>query len=151
MVVSSCASDTGEPTMEYVPPPDGPPAASSEFLAFVDGREYAAWTCELAPHPAREPSPHGMNRICQNSIATAARDGSGPWPVGAASVKEQYDGGGNVFAFEISLKERSGSGPEAWRFWRGQGTRVTNDAVGASFCSNCHEGADRDFVFTVVR
>ena len=140
-------SDAGP---SFPTPAEGPPANPAEFAAWLAGGEYLTWNCEPDPHPARAPSPHGMNRICQNSIADAAFETTGAYPPGAAWVKEQYSGG-VIFAIEISRRENNGTGPTAWRFWRGQGpgyAAVTQNAVAQPFCAGCHTMGDRDFVFS---
>lgn len=139
--------------------PDGPdlavrpPTDPTTWGAWLDTGNYLAWHCEDEPHPAREPSPHGMNRICQNSIVTQALSGNGNYPVDSSMVKEQYNGSGEIFAVEISLRETDAEGNDAWRFWRGTGEQfdtITNNRTGSNFCSDCHTDADRDFIFTNV-
>src|SRR5262245_23751742 len=86
---TSCADDSMTSTTENANtrlPPQGARAVE----AWLATGEYEDWTCESEVHEARSPSPHGFNRICSNdAIASHARD-KGPWPPGAAAVKELY-------------------------------------------------------------
>ena len=61
-----------------------PPLGRVAVEAWIASGAYRAWHCETAPHPARMPSPHGVNRICSNDALSATA--SGEYPVGAAAV-----------------------------------------------------------------
>jgi hypothetical protein len=65
-----------------------PPRGASAVEAWLAEGDYKGWNCEPAVHEARSPSPHGFNRICSNDLLSATV--SGPWPQGAAAVKELY-------------------------------------------------------------
>jgi hypothetical protein len=65
-----------------------PPMGGTNLEAWLATGEYKNWHCESAVHSARDPSPHGFNRICSNdAIANQVN-----WPAGAAAVKELYAG-----------------------------------------------------------
>src|SRR5262245_55028431 len=67
-------------------PPRGR-AAIEEWLA---SGVFKTWAAEPAIHASRSPSPHGFNRIWSNDLIAQNAAGSGPWPEGAAAVKELY-------------------------------------------------------------
>lgn len=133
-------------------PTDRAPQNAALIAQWLTEGHYLDWRCEAEKHAAREPSPHGINRICQNTIASDAIPGTGNFPVGATMVKEQYGSSGDtVLAIEVSVRENETDGANGWRFWRGQGegfARVTQNVVNDDFCAGCHESAERDFVWT---
>lgn len=142
-------------------PPMGSDAVISAWLA---SGAYLAWKCETAGHAARSPSPHGINRICNNTkLSTTA---SGTYPAGAASVKEILvtDGGTAIRGYAIGLKLTGGASTGASWYWyekdngmliaNGKGDKVGNELT---VCTGCHQGAGsdpqhsgRDFVYTQV-
>lgn len=65
-----------------------PPMGGASVEAWLATGEYKNWHCESAGHMARDPSPHGFNRICSNWLIAGNVD----WPAGAAAVKELYAG-----------------------------------------------------------
>ena len=82
----ACGSDAASADDPQAPPTTGHTAVE----AWLAKRYYTGWACEPAVHAARSPSPHGFNKICSNDLVAANVGGSGPWPVGAAAVKELY-------------------------------------------------------------
>jgi len=151
------AKDGGCPASEAGGPASGPvnvgtpdlPAtgAEADIKAWLALGEYEKgnWKCEAAPHAARSPSPHGTNRICSN--ATLSGHGAGEFPVGAAAVKEIYDGA-NVTGYAMYRKLETGGG-EAW-YWYEElaGSTVANNTgdlgTARSVCVGCHAGAGSD-------
>ncbi len=141
-------------------PPQGTEAVISAWLTKGD---YKGWHCESAPHAARSPSPHGQNRICNNTRLQMTA--SGNYPAGAASVKELYvtDGGTAIAGYAIGLKVNDGASVGAsWYWYENNGMPVANgkgDKSGneLTVCTGCHQGAGsdsmhsgRDFVYTQV-
>lgn len=156
------AADAGCPAMgDAQTPPMGTPAVIDAWLAKGD---YKAWKCEPAGHAARSPSPHGYNRICNNTKLTSTA--SGTYPAGAASVKELLvaDGGTAIEGYAIGLKLTAGTSAGAsWYWYEKVGSNVIangkGDKAGAesTACTACHQGAGsdamhpgRDFVYTQV-
>ena len=130
-------------------------AAADEWLA----RGYhLKWQCQMTPQDKRPPSGHtGKTRTCNNA-ALLASAGSGEYPVGAAAVKELYDGDGKISGHAVSLRVAAGAGDERW-FWF-ERTGAGDGGVPAiglgdvnnprTICVGCHSGAPRDFVWTRV-
>src|SRR5260370_13818417 len=84
-----------------------PPTTAEELKSWLATAEYKSWHCEPAAHPARSPSPHSANRICQNDLASA--HGAGEYPSGAASVKELFDAGGGIRGHSVSRHVSEGT------------------------------------------
>lgn len=126
-----------------------PPTRRAELDAWLAQGHYTRWRCEPAPHDARPPGAHGRNRICSNE-ALATAGGAGEFPVGAASVKELWDGAA-VRGFAVAVRVAPGGGGSGWYWYERAGSSVFADGLGPPLCTGCHSGAARDFVFTVVR
>lgn len=137
------------------PAADAPPAASQfppQGRRLLDpwlaAGHYKSWKCEAGPVTPRAGSPHGRVRICSNDLAS--RHGSGPYPVGAASVKEIYYGN-RIGVFAVSVKVAPGTGGSTW-YWYEQNDM---EGVGAPGCAGCHSRADRqggnDHVYIQVK
>lgn len=175
-LVGGCGDDGGVgPVGEDQTPPTGRVAVES-WLA--DGA-YKSWAQEPAIHASRMPSPHGFNRIYSNDVIKTNAAGSGPWPVGAAAVKELYasmDGAAPI-GFAVYLKQEADSAGGANWYWYERvpldseaphdSNGVVADGTGGSgperdICVGCHVGAGtdpahtptaggRDQVYTPVR
>jgi hypothetical protein len=166
---AACTADCSADCPASCPPPAGdlqtPPQGSDAVIsAWITAGSYkgAGWRCEAAVHDARSPSPHGKNKICNNTklSSTAA---PAKYPFGAASVKELYAADGTTIAgYAIALKLVDGDsvGPN-WYFYETMGGAVVYNGKGlannADVCSGCHAGAGsdamhsgRDFVYTQV-
>lgn len=127
--------------------PQVPARGTDDAPTWLAAGHYQAWHCEAAPHAGRPPSPHGKNRICSNdALSTAA---TGEFPVGAASVKEIYEGD-DIFAYAIARKLTTGAGGDGWYWYEANPDKVYANGEGAGSCTGCHARAARDFVFTVV-
>lgn len=117
------------------------------------------WKCEPASHPARSPSPHGVNQICSN--ATLSAHGAGEFPIGSSGVKELYDGT-KVIGHAVYRKLKAGAG-ESWYWWEDMNGSVVANGTGdqgtaKSICVGCHSGtgsdanhSGHDFVYTQVK
>ena len=123
--------------------------SDAEVRAWLATGNYKAgsWKCEAAPHAARSPSPHGVNRICSN--ATLSAHGAGEFPVGAAGVKELYDQGGTkVVGHAVYRKVKAGAG-DAWYWWEDMNGSTVANGMGdqgavKTICVGCHAGAGSD-------
>ncbi|MCW5801579.1 MAG: hypothetical protein KIT31_04275 [Deltaproteobacteria bacterium] len=127
-----------------------PPRGTADFLAWVEEGHYLAWSCEAEAHPPRPRSGHGRNRICSNDALAAAATGEGPYPVGAAAVKEVLDDAGGIRLYAVYRKVEAGDGGDSWYWFEGSRDRVVANGEGDGTCTGCHASAPRDFVFTVV-
>ncbi len=135
-----------------------PPQGQAALDAWLATGAYKSWACEVAPQQRR--GAHGANRVCSNSLASAA--GPGAYPVGAASVKELYDNNGQINGYAVSKHvavEGEGAG---WYWYERIGSRVIADGLGDAgtakrVCASCHaaawqgSAAGHDFVYVQVR
>jgi hypothetical protein len=119
------------------------------MVQWIDGGAYKSWTCEPSLRPALDNSPHGQARVCQNALLVNAGRTTEPFPLGAASVKEQGDSG-NVELASVVVRGNSQEGGAGWYWWRRNEVlgNVLLSGFGVSECTACHESAPRDLVFT---
>lgn len=134
---------------DSVTDPELPARGSEDATTWLAAGLYRSWNCEPAAHPARGFSPHGANRICSNA-ALVASTGPGPYPVGAAAVKEIFDDAGAIRLYAVYRKVAAGEGGDSWYWYEGKGDDVVANGEGDDTCTGCHSRAERDFVFTVV-
>jgi hypothetical protein len=147
-VLAGC--DDGPPSFgDPLDDPQVPPRGSEDVVTWIEAGHYQSWACEASAHPPRGNGAHGTNRICSND-AIATSSGSGPFPVGAAAVKELLDSRGAISQYAVYLKIEEGEGGDTWYWFEGKRGDVPFNGIGESTCTNCHRGAPRDFVFTVV-
>jgi hypothetical protein len=145
--LAGCA-DAGDASFgDDLSDPQVPARGAADLPRWLAAAHYQGWHCEPAPHPARALSPHGVTRICSNDALRAAGDGA--FPVGAASVKEIFDGG-RIAAYAVSRRVAAGQGGDGWYWFEGDASRASGNADGVPGCTGCHGQAPRDYVFTVV-
>lgn len=158
---AACPAACPAPAGDAQTPPQGSDTVIEAWLA-TGSYKGAGWKCEPAVHAGRAPSPHGMNKICNN---TALTNTVAPaiYSFGVASVKELYMADGTTLAgHALSLKLQDGaSDGSKWYFYEKLGTTVAANGRGkqdnSDLCSSCHVGAGsnaghsgRDFVYTQV-
>jgi hypothetical protein len=135
--------------------PQVPPMGQKPIEAWLKAGYYQAWACEKDIFPPRKDpatglnGSHGFHRICSNDQLIAST--SGPYPVGAASVKELYRDG-KAYGFAVGLKVAPGLGNHTWYWYERVGTLATlspvADGIGDKTCGgDCHAHAVRDNVF----
>jgi hypothetical protein len=143
-------SDPGPTTAgDPLDDPQVPPRGSQDLLDWIDAGHYLAWTCEPAMHPSRAGSGHGPNRICSND-ALVASTGDGPYPIGAAAVKEVFDSDGAIRVYAMYRKIEATAGGDSWYWFEGDRDGNFANGPGDPTCTGCHSAAPRDFVYTVV-
>jgi hypothetical protein len=146
-------------------PSQKPPQGAAAVEAWLKKGDYREWQCEPKVHEAREPSPHGFNRICSNdAIASRATDES-VWPSGAAAVKELYASADapKPVGYAVYLKTRADSADGANWYWYERvpldsaaphdSDGVVADGLGAggpakTICVGCHAAAGSDVAHT---
>jgi hypothetical protein len=164
-VLGGCATADADETDQL------PPRGGEAVEAWLAEGAYLDWTCEPDPHPARAPSPHGINRICSNDALSA--HGDGEYPVDAASVKELYAADATtIVGYAVATHVDAGTEGKNWYWYERvpldhpaphDADGVVADAIGAdgpalSICVSCHSAAGsdadhfgHDFVYTQVR
>jgi hypothetical protein len=141
---------------------DIPPTTPNEVSAWLATGRYLDWSCEAEKHAPRAPSPHPDNRVCSNPILSASTAGAAI-PVGAASVKEIYDGA-NIVAYAVGVKVTAGGATDgAAMYWYEDNGTGTVDVTGLgngggvpqTVCFDCHshgpDAGGQEQFFTIVR
>ena len=152
-----------EPSTLAVNAQTPPTTGGAAVEAWVKDGSYKGWKCEPSVHPSRNPSPHGMNRICSNDL-TAAFTGTGERPLGSAGVKELYDATGKtIVGVAVYVKTKATTdGGSSWYWYERvpleseaphDAKGVVADGLGASgpakeICVGCHAGAGSDAAHT---
>jgi hypothetical protein len=149
-----------------------PPTTGYQALeAWLDQGYYKSWHCETGPHEARSPSPHGINRICNNAKVTAQPAGKGEYPVGAANVKELYDStGASIVGYSVAVHVSAGNDTSNWYWYernpalglpgKNGSSGLVADGVGPNegmtgtaterVCTGCHAAAGSDAKHTTT-
>ncbi len=145
-----------------------PPTTGAAVRTWLAAGSYKAWHCEPAPHASRSPSPHNMNRICSNDLASAyvaADGGAVERPEGTAAVKELYDATGTAIrGYAVYLKAGATSAGGANWYWYESdptvpaSTRDSMDVLADGFggsgggpngiCVSCHSAAGSNAMHT---
>ena len=160
LLVEGCGGRSDQPADSPRPLPDAlagadpgtpqrPPAGSAEMEAWLARSFYEQWSCEVGVSAPRLSGNHGRHRICSNQ---ALLDSSGgPYPVGAASVKQLYTTTDQTNGFAVGVKVQEGEGPNTWYWYERRGALSTAgllaQGVGVPDCTVCHLTAPRDYVF----
>lgn len=119
-----------------------PPTGQAALDPWLASGVYKAWACESGPMSPRPNGAHGRNRVCSNSLVQ--RNTGGEYAVGAASVKELFDGGGQLTGYAVSRHIKAGSAPDTWYWYEKLGNSVVADGTAVSLCSGCHSEAGMD-------
>ncbi|MFO0727970.1 MAG: hypothetical protein U1E65_29590 [Myxococcota bacterium] len=164
VLTTACGGSSAE---DQRPPTTG----RVDVEAWLSQGLYKNWHCEASAHAQRNPSPHTMNRICSNDLASA--HGAGTYPVDAAAVKELYDAAGStIVGYAVMRKVTTATTGDAWYFYERvpmdspaphDSNGVVADGMGnsgtaKSICVGCHAGAGvdamhsgHDFFYTQVK
>ena len=116
-------------------------------------------------HPAMGVSPHGVNKICSNTLEAGFTGAAGTErPVGTAGVKELYDDSMALVGYAVYVKTKATSaGGDNWYFYERvpltstvphNAKGVVADGLGSagaadSICVSCHAAAGSDMTHTV--
>ncbi len=163
---SLCALGCGAPSSPDAGDPQLPPiTGSADVESWLAQGHYKAWKCEPAPHAARSPSPHAINRICNNSKLAAQPAGPGEYPVGAAAVKELFsEDAGTIIGYAVEVHVSAGTNTSNWYWYERNPSLgapakngvagVVADGIGPNegisggpteqVCTSCHRAAGSD-------
>lgn len=157
----------GAAESDQLPPTTG----AADMEAWLAKGSYKSWKCEPAPHDARSPSPHGINRICNNAKLVAQPAGPGEYPVGAAAVKELYSAdAGSIVGYAVEVHVSPGTDTSNWYWYERNPTLgapakdgnegLVADGVGPNegvagtgtekVCTGCHMAAGSDAAHTTT-
>ena len=125
------------------------PAQSGALFSFLQQGGYRRFEAESAPHPS---SVHRRVRTFVNSaLATSLAQGGGDHPVGAAAVKELFDGDGRPGGWAVSVKLAQTGDDSDWYWYETRDATSGDEPTegrGVAACSGCHmSGTD----FVLVR
>lgn len=165
LATAGCGSDSddsGDATGEPAEPraetgsSQRPPRGAAAVEAWLKKGDYMDWQCESGIHAARTPSPHGFNRICSNDAISSRATDDGPWPEGAAGVKELYESADATapMGYAVYLKTAADSDDGAnWYWYERIGDSTVADGLGdsgpaKSICVSCHVAAGTDDAHT---
>jgi hypothetical protein len=142
--------DAGVPPDAASPDPQLPPQGQAALEPWLASGLYKLWTCEQGISDKRLNGAHGRHRICSNRLLIESAEG--PYPVGAASVKELYASDDRPNGYAVGLKVAPGTDDSAWYWYERTGTSATSrpvaDAIGEAICGKeCHAAAPRDHVY----
>jgi hypothetical protein len=143
-------ADAGSIPDASAPDPQLPPQGQAALEPWLATGFYKQWTCERSISDKRLNGAHGRHRVCSNGLLVGSLDG--PYPVGAASVKELYDPSDRPNGYAVGVKVAAGLGEATWYWYERTGTSATSrpvaDAIGAAICAKeCHAAAPRDSVY----
>ncbi len=163
---SAVGASDGSADEASVDDPQLPPTTGfKDVEAWLGKGFYKSWHCESANHAARSPSPHGINRICNNAKITAQPPGPGEYPVGAAAVKELYDAAGTtIIGYAVEVHTSAGNDTSNWYWYErnpSAGAPAKNGSAGLvadgigpnegvagspteKICTGCHSAAGSD-------
>jgi hypothetical protein len=132
------------------PGPEVPPRSQSALEAWLAMGHHKSWVCEQTISAARLNGAHGRHRICWNDAMVKSQ--SGPYPVGAASVKEMFTRDDRPNGYAIGVKIGAGTGADTWYWYERTGSsptaRPVADGVAVKICGpDCHAAAPRDNIF----
>jgi hypothetical protein len=127
-----------------------PPQGHAALEAWLATGQYKSWICETAISNKRLNGAHGRHRICSNRLLIDSLDG--PYPIGAASVKEMYAADDRPNGYAVGVKVTPGLDEASWYWYERTGTSPTSspvaDGVGVKICGmECHAAAPRDHVY----
>ncbi|HEU4409350.1 MAG TPA: hypothetical protein VFS43_29090 [Polyangiaceae bacterium] len=122
-------------------------AAVKAWLA-QEPKPYADWSCEAEATPKTDGDPAihvhaGSNRVCSNAKLAAGTQG--PWPAGAAAVKEIYNSAGELTLYAVEVKTSADSqGGQGWYWYEGLNDSTIAEGFGDATCTGCHSAANSD-------
>ncbi len=126
------------------------PTNSDELLPWLEDGMYLDWPSESGIHDATNGSPHGRVRVFINGALDDSLTNAQPaHPMGAAAVKELYDGNDGFLGWAVAVKTDADSmGGEGWYWYEKIGDNVVADGNGVGLCTGCHSNGVDYFTTT---
>ena len=123
-----------------------PPTEAVALLSYLQAGSYLGFAGESKVHSSTGPHGSGVRTYVNQALRASLMANAGEHPVGAAAVKELYDGGGALSGWAVEVKTQATSeGGDGWYWYEilsTQGEPLIG-ASGPNFCSNCHaSGSD---------
>ncbi len=126
------------------------PTNGDELLTWLEDGMYLDWPAESGVHDATNGSPHGRVRVFINGLLDDSLANAQPaHPMGAAAVKELYDGGDNFIGWAVEVKTDADSmGGDGWYWYEIINDSVIVDGNGQGLCTGCHSNGVDFFTTT---
>ncbi len=125
------------------------PANEAALNQYLREKGYADFACETGVF---ESGVHSRVRTCVNpALEASLKAGNSEHPVGAAAVKELYEGDGETLkGWAVEVKITSDNGDNNWWWYEVFSTEADAAPAAVGFaedvCINCHKASARDFV-----
>ncbi len=128
----------------------GIPTNSEELVPWLEAGNYEGWPAESQIHEPTNGSPHGRVRVFINDVLEdSLMAESSAHPMGAASVKEIYNGQDAFIGWAVEVKVQADSnGGDGWYWYEVINDNVYADGLGEGICTGCHSSSGVDFVLT---
>lgn len=139
----SNGTDSGNTTGDADEPPPQGDAALRPWLA---NGSYLGWAAESGVHTSAGPHGMGVRTFVNDVLFASLSAGNADHPVGAAVVKELYDGDA-VGGWAVMRKLEQGQGGDGWYWYEVVGDAIYADDTGVALCTGCH-GMGNDYVRT---
>jgi hypothetical protein len=133
----------------FLAPPAAPrevPTEDAALFAYLQAGRYRDFAAESGVHPSAGPHGNGVRSFVNAVLDRSLAEGNLSHPVGAAAVKELYDGGAALTGWAVEVKVADGAGGDGWYWYEvfstTDGSRPIS-GVGNPICTGCHaEGID---------
>ena len=120
-----------------------PPVVDAELQAWLAARSYTDFLPESGAHDSAGPHGDRVRTFLNRRLAGSLADCADSHPVGAAAVKELFDGD-VVDGWAVMVKTQPGPGADAWYWYEVFSTAPDADAPYSGqaheTCTGCHDG-----------
>lgn len=139
-----------EPTAMPTPAVGNVPASPDALFTFLRSRAYESFAAESSVHPTNAPHMSAVRTFLNPLLESSLEAQADSHPVGAAAVKELYDGTGALagWAAMVKIADSDGDDGNAWYWYEVFDTEVGSsriEGVGSSVCTPCH-AAGSDYI-----
>lgn len=129
---------------------ENPPTDGTALYSWLKAGEYKDWKHESKMHKSAGPHPQQVLTYLNKSLDDSLSKGAKSHPKGSATVKELFDGSGNLSGWAVSVKTQADSAAgQGWYWYEMLGTNpdsnVVADGNGVPLCFGCHTPG-KDFV-----
>ena len=123
------------------------PTTKAELDKYLEAGDYKDFLSESEVHASTGPHGNGVKTYFTDSLQESLLAGNSEHPIGAAAIKELYDGD-TIDGWAVLVKVRD-DGPEELRYYWYEilGGTIYADGEDEPGCSDCHSGG-KDFVLT---
>lgn len=126
-----------DPTTQGDPADELPPTQGAALEQWLAEGSYTSWAAESGPHPSAGPHGGDVRTFVNASLFASLTAGAQSHDVGAAVVKELFDGDA-VEGWAVMVKVASDEGGDGWYWYERVGNNIYADGLGDSLCVGCH-------------